>query len=67
MKQVPLNLSDLFWKHQSPFCVGKDLNLDIFPVIKVSLLQTNFSYFTLELPPQVPITRLPINRGNSLL
>lgn len=60
-KQVGHNVSEEFWKDQKVTCVHEDADshhFDLrhfFPHIRLSLMQTENSYFTLELEPKVCI------------
>ena len=58
-KQVAQNLSEEFWTQQKVTCLHEDtdpLHFDLrhfFPLIRLSLMQTDHSYFSLELDPKV--------------
>lgn len=63
-KQVAQNLSDEFWTQQKATCLHEETDphhLDLrhfFPHIRLSLMQTEHSYFTLELEPKSYIRRV---------
>ncbi|KAJ1520583.1 hypothetical protein ONE63_003695 [Megalurothrips usitatus] len=63
-KQVAQNLSEEFWTQQKVTCLHEDSDphhFDLrhfFPHIRLSLMQTEHSYFTLELEPKSYIRRV---------
>lgn len=63
-KQVAQNLSEEFWTQQKVTCIHEDSDphhLDLrhyFPLIRLSLMESSHSYFSLELEPKSYIRRV---------